>query len=86
MLYYYKIVCDMYGMLDLLCIPYSGACDVFVTCHDTNKQNRRSKNSMHENITHVTKMSPLHLKYFHLIITCHTCHKPFYKIRIYTSL
>ena len=24
----------MCGMLDLLCIPHSGACDMFLTCRD----------------------------------------------------
>ena len=33
-------MCDM---LDLLCLPYRGACDMFVACREAFKQNGRSK-------------------------------------------
>ena len=33
-LHYYKMVCDICNMLNVVCIPYSGACDMFVTCRD----------------------------------------------------
>ena len=28
------MVCGMCDMFDLLCIPYSGACEKLVICHD----------------------------------------------------
>ena len=64
------MVKDMCDMLGLLCIPYSGAYDMFVTCCDTFKENRRSKtkNTVHEHVTFARNMSRLHLKHFHLIM------------------
>ena len=35
------MVCDMCDMLDLLCIPYSDACDMFVTCRDMLKHEEK---------------------------------------------
>lgn len=34
MLHYYKIVFDMYDMINLQCIPFSGTYEMFVTCRD----------------------------------------------------
>ena len=64
------MVKDMCDILGLLCISYSGACDMFVTCCDTFKENRisKTKNTVHEHVTLVTNMSRLHLKHFHLIM------------------
>ena len=62
------MVCDMCDMLNLLCIRYSRCCDMFVTCLDTFKQNRRPKNSVHEHVTYVKSMSLLHQTHFYLIM------------------